>query len=87
MQEQADKLQKELDRIVAEAQAKGEEGLNNLVAEVQKWFVKQGQDLLNQLATEAEKQTQGLLDSLCGATVLPSLSLLGFVLWRRRLRP
>ena len=87
MQEQADKLQKELDRIVAEAQAKGEEGLNNLVAEVQRWFVKQGQDLLNQLAAEAEKQTQGLLDSLCGATVLPSLPLLGFVLWRRRLRP
>jgi len=87
MKGQAEKLQRELDRIVAEAKAKGEEGLNNIVAEVQKWFVKQGQNLLNQLAGEVEKRMKGLVDSLCGAAVLPLLPLLGFVLWRRRLRP
>lgn len=70
MKEQAEKLQKELDRIIAEAKARGEEGLKNLVEEVQKWFVKQGQDVLN---------------SICGSATLSIVSV-ALVVVRRRSR-
>lgn len=62
-----DELQAELDRIVAEAKAKGEEGLRNLVAQVQQWFVEQSKNLLQRLIDSIVQELEKALQQVCGS--------------------